>query len=201
MTDGPGRASFTLAAAAPRGSAEAAAASARRDRTIQGETSMPIAVGDTLPPATFKKRADGALTDVASADVFAAGRVALFAVPGAYTPTCHVKHMPSFVRNMAALRAKGVDRVVCVSVNDPFVMEAWGEATGATAAGVYLLADADASFTKAIGLDFDGSGAGLGVRSKRYSMLVENGVVKALNVEDSPGEATCSTGEALLDQL
>jgi cytochrome c peroxidase len=161
---------------------------------------MTIAVGDTLPAATFKKRADGALSDIASAELFK-GKVALFAVPGAFTPTCHVKHMPSFVQNVGALKAKGVEKIVCVSVNDPFVMEAWGEATGAASAGVHLLADPTAAFAKALGLDFDASGAGLGVRSKRYSMYVVDGVVKALNVENSPGEAVCSTGEVLLDQI
>jgi len=162
---------------------------------------MTISVGDTLPAATFKTKTAEGLADVAASDLFGAGKVALFAVPGAYTPTCHQKHMPSFVRNVDALKAKGVTKIVCLSVNDPFVMEAWGEATGAAAAGVTLVCDPKAEFTKAVGLDFDGSGAGLGVRSKRYSMLVEGGVVKALNVEDSPGEAVCSTGEALLDQI
>jgi glutaredoxin/glutathione-dependent peroxiredoxin len=162
---------------------------------------MTISVGDSLPAATFKQITASGPADVASSDLFGAGKVALFAVPGAYTPTCHAKHMPSFVNNVDALKAKGIERIVCVSVNDPFVMKAWGEATGATAAGVVLVADPTAAFTRAMGLDFDGSGAGLGVRSRRYSALVESGVVKALNVEDAPGQATCSTGEALLDQI
>jgi peroxiredoxin len=162
---------------------------------------MTIAVGATLPAATFKTKTAAGLSDVTTAEALGGGKVALFAVPGAYTPTCHLKHMPGFVKNVDALKAKGVDRVVCVSVNDPFVMEAWGEATGAAAAGVEMLADPTAEFTKALGLDFDGSGAGLGVRSKRYSMLIENGVVKALNVEDKPSDAVCSTAEALLDQI
>ncbi len=162
---------------------------------------MTIKIGDTLPSATFKALGAAGPADVGSADLFGAGKVALFAVPGAYTPTCHAKHMPSFVNNVAALKAKGVAKIVCVSVNDPFVMKAWGEATGAEAAGVTLVADPEAKFAKALGMDFDASGAGLGVRSKRYSMLVENGVVKALNVEDKPSDAICSTGEALLDQI
>ncbi|TVQ56741.1 MAG: peroxiredoxin [Rhodobacteraceae bacterium] len=161
---------------------------------------MPIAVGDTLPAATFRLKTDAGLGEMTSADAFA-GKVAVFAVPGAFTPTCHNAHVPSFVRNVAALQAKGVERIVCISVNDPFVMAAWGDATGASAAGVMMLADADASFVAAVGLEFDGSGAGLGMRSKRWSMLVENGVVKVLNVEESPGQATCSTGDALLDQI
>ena len=162
---------------------------------------MTIIVGAALPAATFKTKDAEGLRDVASSDVFGAGKVALFAVPGAYTPTCHVKHMPSFVNNVDALKAKGVDRIACVSVNDPFVMEAWGADTGAAAAGVMMLSDPDAAFTKALGLEFDGSGAGLGVRSKRYSMLVTDGVVTVLNVEDAPGQATCSTGDAMLDQI
>ena len=162
---------------------------------------MTISPGTALPDATFKRKTAEGIGDVTTTDVFANARVALFAVPGAYTPTCSNTHMPSFVKAMDALKAKGVDKVVCVSVNDPFVMEAWGEATGATAAGIELLCDPDASFTKAIGLEFDGTGAGLGIRSRRYSMFVENGVAKIVNVEDAPGQATCSTGEALVDQL
>jgi cytochrome c peroxidase len=162
---------------------------------------MTISVGDKLPAATFKTKTAEGLADVTTTDLFGAGKVALFGVPGAFTPTCHQKHMPSFVNNVAALKGKGVEKIVCVSVNDPFVLEAWGEATGATAAGVAIVADPEAAFVKALGLDFDGSGAGLGVRAKRFSMLVEGGVVKALNVEDKPSDAVCSTGEALLDQI
>lgn len=161
---------------------------------------MTIAVGSTLPAATFKTKTAEGLADVTSADAFA-GKVAVFAVPGAYTPTCTNTHMPSFVKAMDALKAKGVSKVVCISVNDPFVMAAWGEATGGSAAGVTMLADPTAAFTKALGLEFDGSGAGLGIRSRRYSMLVEDGVVKVLNVEEAPGQAVCSTGEALVDQI
>lgn len=162
---------------------------------------MTISVGDSLPAATFKHMTESGLADIAASELFGAGKVALFAVPGAFTPTCHAKHMPSFVNNIDALKAKGVDKIVCVSVNDPFVLNAWAEATGAAAAGVVVVGDPAAEFTKAIGMDFDGSGAGLGVRSKRYSAVIEGGVVKALNVEESPGQATCSTGDALLDQL
>jgi peroxiredoxin len=162
---------------------------------------MTIAVGDALPSATFKTKTPDGLQDVTTAELFGTGKAALFAVPGAFTPTCHAKHVPSFVDNMAALRAKGVEKVVCVSVNDPFVMGAWGEATGATAAGIVMVADPAGAFAQALDLTFDGAGAGLGLRSKRYSMLIENGVVKALNVEDAPGQATVSTGDALLAQL
>ncbi len=162
---------------------------------------MTIAIGDNLPAATFKTMTPEGLKDVTAAEVLGKGRVALFAVPGAYTPTCHNTHMPSFVKNAEALKARGVATIACVSVNDPFVMGAWGEATGASAAGVLMLADPAGAFTKAVGLDFDGSGAGLGLRSKRYSMLVDDGVVTMLNVEESPGQAVCSTGDALLNAL
>ncbi len=162
---------------------------------------MTIAIGDKLPAATFKILSDKGPADVSAADLLGKGRIALFAVPGAFTPTCHKTHMPSFVGSAAALREKGVDKIVCVSVNDPFVLAAWGEATGATTAGITIVADPSAAFTRAVGLDFDASAAGLGVRSKRYSMLIENGEVKALNVEDKPSNAVCSTGEALLDQI
>lgn len=162
---------------------------------------MAIQTGDKLPAATFMRLGESGPEAVDGNDILNRGKVALFAVPGAYTPTCHKAHMPSFVASAEALREKGVERIVCVSVNDPFVMDAWGKDTGAEDAGIAVLADPDGAFTRAVGLEFDGSGAGLGVRSRRYSMLVENGVVKALNVEDSPGEATCSRGEALLDDL
>ncbi len=161
---------------------------------------MPITVGDTLPAATFRQMtADGPGT-VESAELFA-GKVAVFAVPGAFTPTCHNVHLPSFIAGMDALKAKGVERVVCVTVNDPFVCGAWGDATGATSAGILVVGDSDGAFTKAVGLDFDGSGVGLGVRSKRYAMLVEDGVVKWLAVEDSPGQATATSADAMMAAL
>jgi peroxiredoxin len=162
---------------------------------------MTIAIGDDLPDATFKTMTPEGLKDVTASEALGKGRVALFAVPGAYTPTCHHKHMPSFVGAIEALKAKGVATVACTSVNDPFVMAAWAEATGAGAKGVLMLADPTAAFATALGLTFDGAGAGLGVRSRRYSMVIDDGVVTMLNVEESPGQATCSTGDALLNQL
>ncbi|SEA75946.1 peroxiredoxin [Rubrimonas cliftonensis] len=162
---------------------------------------MTITAGDTLPAATFKTFSSEGIRDVPGAELFGSGRTVLFAVPGAYTPTCSERHMPGFVANVAQLKAKGVDRIVCVSVNDPFVMNAWGKATGATEAGVLLVADPEAAFTRALGLEFDGSGAGLGVRSKRYAMVVENGAVSSVAVEDSPGDAERSTAEAVLATL
>ena len=161
---------------------------------------MTISVGDTLPSATFRTMDEAGLAEASSAELFS-GRTAVFAVPGAYTPTCHNTHLPSFLANIDALKAKGVERVVCIAVNDPFVVGAWAKDTGAGAAGIRVVGDSDAAFTKAIGLDFDGSAVGLGVRSKRYAMLVEDGVVKWLAVEDNPGEAAKTSAEAMLAAL
>lgn len=162
---------------------------------------MPIAVGEKLPDATFVELGAEGPAPVSVSDLTKGKKIALFAVPGAYTPTCHAKHVPSFVAAAEQLAGKGVDQIVCVSVNDPFVMKAWGDATGASAAGIRMLADANADFTKAVGLDFSAPPVGLLSRSQRYSMFIEDGVVKVLNVEGSPGEATCSLGEALVDQI
>ncbi len=158
---------------------------------------MPISTGDKLPGATLLQLGANGPESVALHDRLAGRKVALFAVPGAYTPTCSSAHVPSFIRAMDALKQKGVDEVICVSVNDPFVMNAWGEATGANAAGITMLADPEGAFTAAIGMAFDAPPAGLHKRSKRYAMLAEDGVVKVLNAEDSPGQCEVSAGEAL----
>jgi peroxiredoxin len=133
-------------------------------------------------------------------DIFKGKKVALFAVPGAFTPTCTNMHMPSFLNNAAAIKAKGVNTIAVTGVNDVFVMEAWKKSTGAEGK-VDFLADGNGEFAKAIDMAFDGSGNGLGTRSKRYSMLVEDGVVKKLNVEEAPGKCDVSGGQALLAQL
>jgi peroxiredoxin len=161
---------------------------------------MPIAVGGKLPEATFKVRTPEGLRDVTTQELCAGKRVVLFAVPGAFTPTCHAKHLPSYVERFGDLKAKGVDTVACVSVNDAFVLDVWGKQGGADGK-VVMLADGNATFTKAIGMDFDGSGFGLGTRSKRYSMLVEDGVVKALHVEESPGVMEVSGADRILALL
>lgn len=159
---------------------------------------MTISVGDTLPDATLIRLGASGPEAVSLGDLTKGRKVVIFAVPGAYTPTCSSAHVPSFIRTKAGFDAKGVDEIVCVSVNDPFVMKAWGEATGATAAGIGMLADADGSFTKAVGLDFTAPPAGLFGRSKRYALYAENGVVKTLHQEESPGICEISGGESLL---
>ena len=153
--------------------------------------------GDTLPQGTLLQMTkDGpAAVDMAQ---YATGRVAIFALPGAYTGICSTQHVPSFIRTADQFRAKGVDRIVCVSVNDPFVMGAWAKDTGAEAAGLTFLSDADGAFTEAMGMSFDAPAAGLFGRSKRYAMLVENGTITALEVEESPGQCSISGGESLL---
>lgn len=161
---------------------------------------MTIVQGDSLPDATFRVVGPNGIETLSTKDVFGGKKVVLFAVPGAFTPTCHLKHLPGFVSQADAFKAKGVDDVVCVAVNDPFVLEAWGKATGAGGA-VTILSDGNAEFTKKIGMDFDGGGIGLGTRSKRYAMVVEDGVVKALQTEENPGVAEVSSAEAILAAL
>lgn len=161
---------------------------------------MTIKVGDKLPQATFRMMtADGPAARTTD-DLFKGKTVVLFAVPGAFTPTCHKNHLPGFVAKADEIKAKGVDAIMVTGVNDVFVMDAWSKATGG--AGVIdFLSDGNADFAKAIGLSLDGTGFGLGMRSQRYSMIVKDGEVTALNVEDAPGKAEISGAEALLKQL
>jgi peroxiredoxin len=161
---------------------------------------MPIKVGDKLPNATFRVMTAEGPKPRTTDEIFKGKKVALFAVPGAFTPTCNNLHMPSFLNNAAAIKAKGVDTIAVTGVNDVFVMEAWKKSTGADGK-IDFLADGNAEFAKAIDMAFDGSGPGLGTRSKRYSMLVEDGVVKKLNIEDGPGKCDISGGQALLGQI
>ena len=159
---------------------------------------MAITEGADLPEATFTALGPDGPAQVSLSDKTKGRKVVIFAVPGAFTPTCHSAHVPSFIRTRDGFAAKGVDEIICVSVNDPFVMKAWDEATGAGAAGITMLADPDAAFTRAIGMNFDAAPVGLLSRSRRYAMLVENGKVTALNVEEGPGACEISAGEALL---
>lgn len=162
---------------------------------------MTLSTGDRLPAASFIELGDAGPTAVASDALLAGRKVVMFAVPGAYTGVCSTQHVPSFIRTAPAFAGKGVDEILCVSVNDPFVLKAWSDATGAGAAGIRMLADADGAFTKAIGMDFTAPPAGLIDRSKRYAMVVEDGVVTTLNVEASPGQCEVSAGETLLAAL
>ena len=161
---------------------------------------MAIKVGDKLPNTTFYVMSPEGPKAQSTDDVFKGKKVALFAVPGAFTPTCSNLHMPSFVKNIDAIKGKGVDTVAVTAVNDAFVLANWLKATGAEGK-VDALSDGNAQFAKAVGMEFDGSGRGLGTRSKRYSMLVEDGVVKQFNVEENPGQCTVSGGDTLLKQL
>lgn len=161
---------------------------------------MTIAIGEKLPQATFKEKTAEGPVEVNTQDLFAGKRVVLFAVPGAFTPTCTLNHLPGYLENREALVAKGVDEIAVVAVNDWHVMGAWAQQSGGLGK-IHFLADFDAAFTKAMGLDVDLSGGGLGVRSKRYAMLVEDGVVKSLDIEESPGQATVSSAQAMLERL
>ncbi|OAN78552.1 thiol peroxidase [Sulfitobacter sp. EhC04] len=162
---------------------------------------MTISTGDTLPDATLVQMGAEGPAPVKMADKVAGRKVVVFAVPGAFTPTCHSAHVPSFVRTKDQFDAKGVDEIICISCNDPFVMKAWGEATGATEAGITMLADASSEFTKAIGMDFDAPPAGLVARSKRYAMLVEDGKVTLFQPEENSGVCDVSGGESLLASM
>lgn len=162
---------------------------------------MTISTGDRLPETTLVQMGPGGPEPVSLTDKTTGRTVVIFAVPGAFTPTCHSAHVPSFIRTKAQFEAKGVDEIICVSVNDPFVMHTWGDVTGATLAGITMLSDAESTFTTAIGMRFDAPPAGLIARSKRYAMLVEDGVVMLLNQESSPGECEISAGEGLLDLM
>ena len=161
---------------------------------------MTIKVGDKLPEAKFHILTADGMAVKSTNDIFKGKKVALFAVPGAFTGTCHKMHLPSVFLNASAINSKGVNTIAIVSVNDAFVMNAWKRDTDQRDEAVFL-ADGNADFAKAIGLDLDGSGLGLGIRSKRYSMLVEDGVVKKLNLEADPGKVVVSGGDTLLSQL
>ena len=161
---------------------------------------MAIKVGDRLPEASFTVMTAEGPKPKTTAEVFGGKKVALFAVPGAFTPTCDQKHLPGFVKRYDDLRKKGIDTVACTSVNDVFVLAAWSKASGADGK-VQMLADGSADFAKKLGLEIDLTARGLGVRSKRYSMIVENGVVKNLNVEEAPPSHDKSSADTLCTMI
>lgn len=161
---------------------------------------MTIKEGDRLPEATFRVMTPDGPDTRTTAEVFGGKKVALFAVPGAFTPTCHAKHVPSFLDNLDALKARGVDTIACVAVNDVFVLDAWAKQTAAKDR-ILFLSDGSAEFTRAIGLVFDATEIGLGERSQRYAMLVEDGVVTVLKVESERGTVANTNAETLLEAM
>lgn len=159
---------------------------------------MSIQVGDRVPSTTFVKPSENGPEQVSSDEFFAGRKVALFSVPGAFTPTCSARHLPGFVEKADELRAKGVDEIACTAVNDAFVLDAWSKS--ANAGNVTMLSDGNGAFVKALGLEMDGSKFGMGTRGQRFSMLVNDGVVEQLNVE-APGEFKVSSAEHLIESL
>ena len=159
---------------------------------------MTIAVGDKLPDVKLMKATESGPEAVQSGDYFKGRKVALFSVPGAFTPTCSAKHLPSFVEKAGELKAKGIDEIACTAVNDAFVMGAWGKASGSD--DITMLADGNGEFASALGLTMDGSGFGLGGRGQRFSMVVDDGTIAKLNVE-AAGEYKVSSAEYMLGQL
>jgi peroxiredoxin len=162
---------------------------------------MTISVGDSLPDATLLRVGDDGPETVSMAEKLKGRKVVIFGLPGAYTGTCTSAHVPSFIRTKDDFDAKGVDEIICVSVNDPFVMASWAKDTGADAAGITMLGDASAEFTKAIGMNWTAEPVGFFDRSRRYALYAEDGVVKVLNVEEGPGVCEVSAGETLLKAI
>src|SRR5262245_41372836 len=161
---------------------------------------MTIKVGDKVPAGSFGIMSTSGPGSMTTDELFKGKRVVLFSVPGAFTPTCSKTHLPSFVQNAAALKAKGVDTVACMAVNDVFVMDAWGKGSGADGK-VLMLADGNATYTKALGLELDAAGFGMGIRSQRSALVVKDGVVEKLMIEPSAGQCTISGGESILSSL
>lgn len=161
---------------------------------------MAINVGDTLPEGTFNRMTENGPAPVTTKELFDGKKVVLFGVPGAFTPSCHKNHLPGYIKQADAIKAKGVDTIACLAVNDVFVLDAWAKATGADGK-IVLLADGNADYVKKLGLELDGSGFGLGTRSKRFSLIAENGVIKELNVEQAAGQVTSSGADATICQI
>ena len=160
---------------------------------------MAIKVGEKIPSLKLKTMKDGKMSDITTDEIFRGKKVVLFAVPGAFTPTCSMQHLPGFVEKAAEIRAKGVDTIACISVNDAFVMGAWGKDKGADGK-VLMLADGNGDFAKAVGLEMDGTGIGFGLRSQRYALVAQDGVVKVLAVE-APMKFEVSSADAILAKL
>lgn len=161
---------------------------------------MTIKIGDRFPVAKLKEKTEEGPIDVATDSILKGRKVVVFAVPGAFTPTCSLNHLPGYLENRDAILSKGVDEIAVISVNDPFVMGAWAKASGGEGK-IRFLADGSAELTRALGLELDLTAGGLGLRSKRYSMIIDDGVVTALNVEEKPGLADTSGAATLLGQL
>lgn len=159
---------------------------------------MSIQVGNAVPAGKFKIMSAEGPKDLTTDELFKGKKVLLFAVPGAFTPTCSGKHLPGYIQQGAALKAKGIDTIACMAVNDVFVMDAWGKSAGAS--NILMLADGNGEYAKALGLTMDASGFGMGTRSQRFSMMVEDGVVRQLNVE-APGKFDVSSAECAIGQL
>ena len=160
---------------------------------------MAIQEGDKIPEATVHHMTDAGPTPITTSELFSGKRSVLFAVPGAFTPGCSMHHLPGFIDNSDEILGKGVDQIVCLSVNDAFVMDAWGKEKGAEQ--ILMLGDGNGDFTEATGLTMDGSGFGLGSRSLRYSMIIEDNTISKLNLESNPGEISESSAETILSQL
>ncbi|MDJ0893637.1 MAG: peroxiredoxin [Alphaproteobacteria bacterium] len=160
---------------------------------------MAIQVGDKIPTVTLKHMTGDGMADISTDELFGGKKVVLFALPGAFTPTCSAKHLPGFVEHASDIRGRGIDAIACLSVNDAFVMNEWGKAQD-VGDRVMMLADGNADFTKAVGLEMDGSGYGMGLRSQRYAMIVDDGVIKSLHVE-APGAFEVSSAESVLGEL
>lgn len=159
-----------------------------------------IKVGDRIPSGAFKELSDAGFNDVSTDSVFKGRRVVMFGIPGAFTPTCSNQHLPGYVSKAGDLKSKGIDEIVCMAVNDAFVMKAWGDSQGA-GGKVRMLADGNGTLTKAMGLDLDASGFGMGPRCHRFSMLVDDGVVKTLHVEPNPGALDQAACEIMIKEV
>jgi peroxiredoxin len=160
---------------------------------------MTIRIGDHVPSCTLRRMTDDGVSEITTDEIFSGKRVVLFALPGAFTPVCSGRHLPGFIEQAGAIHARGIDRIACLSVNDAFVMDAWGRAQGVDDK-ILMLADGNGEFTTALGLELDASALGLGLRSRRYAMIVDDGVVRELAI-DEPAQLNASSAEAILAKL